>query len=700
MCKDAIYYNGTSLWSHWDSRVTSNTFNFEFFTYQTSNQQKLQQPKFKFTIYSQSTTSSSITMYSSELYKYIYNLKSKICNLNKGNDNILRTHLTNLSKDKKYTDGFVHTTNSKNNLYTTFIYNELLDSPCIRFMIGEKEKSILDTDKVYVPMIEFYSLILTLDKAFDNYCLMSQNVTLLDYLKKLEDKIDNSINSFHDNINNIKKDSRCVKEYIETTECIKLDSNDVKKNDNINHEIDELSIDSLDDELGITKTENKVDTVVVKDDESDDVSNIVASDSEFDSFLKENRDSYELDLPKETKQNLEKTQKEIILENLFQKKILKNDIKNLDIIIKNCVNSGTPLDSFVNTVFDVCGLDLFNGISNGDKYCLSYVISQNIKYNVGNFISKGKKVPSTINPIIVEDKDKTHIQDKIDCMYFLLMSYIYYSKIRTDLSDIKDENVNKGIVTYCLKTITSPFVFSYMLNINKDILVESVCKLYNDLKYNSFFSEYENDIKLKTGISVDVSSVYLKEQIEKLYDNIQLYKDKLVIKNFFNKNIMMFNYEDLYNIKETYNLEIVKNIVKLEHYKDKSDTLKNVKTTVGIPLNILNKLGISDHKFDNNILIKYIKLNFPEFKDFEQIKNINSSVYDILDNIDIKDYPLNILKALYFWNVDRMPKNITYDDFVKNINNSNLEVSELVSMIYDNRYKEDDDFYKALTCYE
>jgi hypothetical protein len=53
---------------------------------------------------------------------------------------------------------------------------------------------------------------------------------------------------------------------------------------------------------------------------------------------------------------------------------------------------------------------------------------------------------------------------------------------------------------------------------------------------------------------------------------------------------------------------------------------------------------------------------------------------------------------LYFWNVELMPKNMTYDGFVKLINESNLTSNELVSMIYDNRYVTDDNFVKALIC--
>ena len=119
MCEDAIYYNGTTLWSHWDNDVTSNTLNFDFFTYQSNSQLKLQQPKFKFVIYSQSSTSSSVTLFNSELYKYYYTLKKKII------DN-LNSHVQKIRIDKNYTDGFTFKCKN-NNIYTTILYNELLD---------------------------------------------------------------------------------------------------------------------------------------------------------------------------------------------------------------------------------------------------------------------------------------------------------------------------------------------------------------------------------------------------------------------------------------------------------------------------------------------------------------------------------------------------------------------------------------------
>ena len=92
-----------------------------------------------------------------------------------------------------------------------------------------------------------------------------------------------------------------------------------------------------------------------------------------------------------------------------------------------------------------------------------------------------------------------------------------------------------------------------------------------------------------------------------------------------------------------------------------------------------------------------LELHQFRLKILEQIKNINLSVNDIIDKIDLNNYSLDILKALYFWNVNLLPKDITYDKFLNIVESSNLTQNELISMILHNNYKIDDDFYNALT---
>ena len=658
MCDDAIYYNGTTLWSHWDNDVTSNTLNFDFFTYQSNNQLRLQQPKFKFVIYSQSSTSSSVTLFNSELYKYYYILKRKIL------DN-LNDHLKSLSKDNKYTDGFTFVTR-RNNIYTTILYNNVLNDNCIRFMIGEKEKSILDTDKIYIPLIEFNSLYLTIYKAFENYCVMSQQVSMLDTFKKYTELFDDKITDLEIKLKNLNCDETPRVENIDTPIII---------------EKTDLDLTEIDQRISESESNNDTENIV-KDDE------IKGENDSFNDFLKDNRDSFELDLPAEQSEEARaKTQKEIVHENFFPSKLLKDDFSNLDKIIFNCINSKLPLDSFVNTVYTTCNIDLCDSITVQDKYAINYIVCRNIKDKINDLLTKKVDLPKSTLPIIVEDTTYA-TQEKIDCACFLLMSYIYISKVNNDLAKIEDYQINKSLISYCLKTITSPFVFKYILNINKDVLINCIDRLYTELRNKKFFDKYQLDIYNKTKINIEFNNEYLREHIEKIYNTIQERKDKFSISKFFKLISKILDYSD-FGIIEKYNSDIIQKIIDIEYKKD-------VISTNDIPIKILEKYGIKDLKYDNNILVKYIKSKYPDFKDIEQIKNINISVKDIIKDIDINSYPVDILKALYFWNVNLLPKNIKYDDFCKIVDSSNLKENELISMILDDNYKIDDSFYNSL----
>lgn len=671
MCKESVFYSGSTAWTYWDNSVSSNSLCVDFFTYQTAEQSRLQTPKIKFVIYSQSSTSSSVTMFNSELYRYTYNLKKIITDK-------LNEHISHIKTNKNYTDGFTQVTN-RNNLYTTIMYNELLDAPCIRVMIGEKEQSVLDSDKVYIPIPEYISLHLTLNKLFDNYCLMSQKVSILDYIKKVEEKYDKGLLDLNDRIDRLSDSIRDIG--------ISPRQTAVQSVPESNSE-DNITLPVL-DEISLDDSESNVES------EQEDTEN-----KAFDSFLTDKYDSIELDLPKETEKNEEKTQKEIVQENFFQKKILKDNFKNLELIILNCVNSRIPLDAFVNTIYSETGIDMYKGISNIDRYSINYILSQDIKYNINNYINNKKNLSNGINPIILDNTDKTNIQDRIDCAYFLLLASIYLNKIKTDLNSISDEKINKNLFTYCFKTITSPFVLTYTLDISRDILIESVIRLYNKLRAEKFFDEFESEIYNNTKIKVDLNVQHIKDSINRVYDTALKFKDKLIVETSFNSKYMLLTYNDIKLITTDYKPDIINRLLIIEGYywnKNIEKCYKEVlKSTDGLPKEILSKFGIGKSKYNNEILVRYIKEKYPDFSDLEQIKNINVNIYDILDNIDITNYPLDILKALYFWNVDSLPKNITYEIFKKNIEDSHLQQSELLSLIYDNKYKLDNTFYNAL----
>lgn len=659
MCKDAIFYSGTQLWSYIDNSVTSNTLTFDFYTYQANNQTRLSTPKVKFVIYSKNGNSTSATLSSSELYKYTYNLNNIIVKK-------LSEHKNKIIEDKKYTDGFCMNL-YKNNIYTTIMYNVQLDSPCIRFMIGEKETLILDADKVYIPLIDFVSMYMTLNNTFNAFPMMSYNITYMDFVKKSTTDLIDKINSLEDKISNISMNHNNVieKTNIEMIQDVNLDN-----------------IDIPDEKVQETKSEQQDD---------------------FTKFLDEKRDSFELDLPKnDVKKNepivAEKPKVEIEHKDLFSNVVLKNDFKNLQVIITNSVNTDLPVDSFVKAVKNFSGIDLYDGIKNIDKYLLNYVVNKNIKFHVNRYIQKKIDFPKNINPIVLDENGDN--EDKIEVMYQLILYYIYLSKVKSQLGEkITSAQENKEFLSFSLKTITSAFVFTYLIKVNKNILVGYLNNLYYRIRNNGFFDNFEKEIFEKTRIKIDVDSKYITDQIERIYDKVILVKDKLNIKNFLSK-IMKLKYKDFEILnKDEFNPDVLQKICVIENHfmMNKMDQIYDtLKSTNDIPQDILKIYGIGDKKFDNTVLVKYIQNVDKNFKDLEQIRNINTSVRDILNNINIHEYSNKILKALYFWDITKLPSNITYEQFSKIVDNSNLDDSCLISLIMDDKYKIDLDFYNSL----
>lgn len=683
MCDElsTMYYCATQIWNHYDDAVTTNTLAVDFFTYQNNTQSKLQVPKIKFSIYSKSATNISVTCSVSELYKYIYSVKKKL--IEPLNQLIAKV----VNNDKKFTDGFVHKTH-KNNIYTTIVYNSLLDSPCIRFMIGEKEQALLDTDKIYIPLIEFNSLYLTLTNCFNNFTTMSQNVSIMNMIKTNSELYNKKLDEISVKLTNVPTDNSVLMERVESKPETISTSN---VTDILN--IEESKIDSdtkiqFDSDIDFSKVDLESESSVSKESDS-------SIQNDFDNFIENNVDSFELDLP----ENDKTTQKEIVMENVFQKKILNNDFSNLKMIINGCVNSNLPLNSFVNTVFDKTGLDLYDGMNNLEKYSINYVISRNLKHNIKNFLDRHVPFPKSIMPIIVDSvsTDENIIQFKVDCMYFLLMSYVYVNRVKNILSEkLQDEISNNNYMCYTLKCITSPFVFSQLMKINKDVIISSVTKLFYDLRKEDFFKKYENEIYQQFRVDIDLDSKYIESEISKIYDNVIKFRDKMVIDKFYQSKIMKLVYSDFKKFE--FNFDILSKIIEIENIYWNSDTKRlNGVVTDDIPVDILKKYGIKQSKFDNSVLVNYIKSTNPNFVDLEKIKNININVHDILDQIDIRSYPRDILAALYFWDSKKLPKNITLNDFGKMVSTSGLTISELISLILDKKYNvEDDTFYQSL----
>lgn len=649
MDEGTVDFFNLPIWSYYDSYVSNKIAYLELFN--TYSENRIGYQKLKIGV-----STNSVNLDISTVYRLSKKIRSLI--INKLND-----HKAKITQNQKYTDGF--SLEAKKNIYITYLWCSSSNSPCIRLMIGEKTQTILDSDKVYIPIVEFMSFYEMLEQVFANHVNSSFQNYIIYQLKFLNNKTEKSEIIQEKIINNVLSDETISKPKNKEPEVI-----------------DKIDLDSGEEkEIEVKESEKQ---------------------NDFDSFLKNNRDSFELDIGdiKLTEELQKKTERSIEYHSKFVKDVLKNDFKNLEVLITNCVNSKLPFDSFVDSVKRNSGVDLVGGFNKKDINALNYIITRNIKHNVSLYLQKKIKLPNSTIPIVLDNNTKNDC-DLTDIMYQLFISYIYLTKVRTLLKEkVTQDADNEDFFAYSLKTITSPIVFSFLMNVEREIFKNMIIKIYQNNHDDGFYTNFENKIK-KYGVSIKnvlMTDKFIEEQALRIYDTANKIKDKLKIENFFNNKILVLSYKDFQN--NDFSNEDIYQLCELDWcYILCGNKIDDKKLTISsydkIPLDVLKKYGLNNQKHDNNILVRYISEKYPRFEDLEQIKKINNNVYDILDNINIMNYPENVLKALYFWDFNKLPKNINYVDFVKLIDNSSLTSNMLITMILDKTYEKDDSFYNS-----
>lgn len=676
-----IEFYGNNLWNYYDNVVSNNALSFDYYGF--DKEKRISAPKFKLSISGKtSNKDSKIVLDSCSLYKFSYQLKSEILKH-------IKTDLEKFKTDQKWSHGFSFNGYRKN-VYVTTMWNDLSNSAVIRFMIGEKERTILESDKIYVPIVEFFSFSEILNQAFNNYVNLCAVSSLESNIVRLQKTTDNLTTVTANAVNSVQ----------ETSDIPVLNNIDLDKT------LDSLNLSISGNQTPVSKVESVVEKI---DDISDDDLKLaqanagkesVETQESFDKFLQENRDKFELDLPNEKSDDEKDKKLKDELKNdesKFISKLCNNDFSVLEQIVFNTANEDLPFNSFVESIKNLTDIDFSDGISKKDFNSLNYVISNNIKYHINQLLEKKVKLPSSITPIIVKNEKVDN--DKIDTMYYLLLFYIYLSKVKVILSE-KTNNAldNKEYFSYIIKTISNPLVFSYFPSISEEVIKTETLKRYRILKENSFFDNFIKNIKdkIKTVNSLNIDDNDISDNISKIYSSVLKFKDKLGVESSFNSSIMKVSYK----ILNEYDLEL-NTLSKLIHFDSsfvkygKIDDKIDLKSYDDVPVAILKIYGIKSAKFDNSIIIKYFTDNIKNFGDLEKIKRINKNVYDILDDIDITKYGTNELRALYFWNVDQLPRDITYFKFKNLIDSSTLEKSELMSMILNKTVVIDKDFYNS-----
>lgn len=673
--QDDVTFYSSILWSYYDATVSSNSLNVEFFNINKSD--KLGAPKFKMSISGKSYYRDAQTMLSvSDLYCYSYNLKTKIMNRMKDLLNAVKT-------DQSFSDGFAF--NSKRNIYTTFMWSSQLNSACVRFMIGEKERTCLETEKIYVPIVHFFSFVEILNQIHSNYISLCGNSTVVDKLTSIDEKIKGidgrleRIESKESTVTYLPSSIEEISSPVTTAAALIQAPKDFNPG-----EVLEVDVSgSIEEE-----------PVVVKE------------QSEFDGFLKQNRENFDIgvdytaidkELTKEQSKELAKETRAISeTTSTFISKVCMNDYTILEGILLNCANEKLPVDTFVNLVYSKTGYDLLSGCTFQNKNSLNYIVANNLKFYLGQYLEQQKSLPQSVTPFVVPTTEMNEF--KVHVMYDLLVLFLYSTKVRTILSDKnKNPSSNNDVMCYILKTITSAFVFSSFSDIKEDVVVSFVVSKYFDMVKSGFFKTFDSKLKKDFNVDFRLDEQFLKNEVSKIYQAFQKIKDKITLDYLFKSPFMKLEYSDLHDFDIT-NPTLIK-VIELDQfyfrYKNIDTSKLSFKSFDDVPVSILEKYGIKEVKFDNSIIIRFFTERVKGFGDMEQIKRINRNVYDVIDKIDISQYSDDALKALYFWNIDLLPKNINYVAFLKLVDDCSMTRPMLISAISDRNYIVDDSFLNS-----
>ncbi len=679
---DNIEYFNQNLWQFNDKQVSQSTLSLQYFSVvdewgNSPLKMKIGINQFK------GKVNNYVYLSQSDVYLLLHKLQV----LNSGLSDLISKINDNHQTVSNYSIKL------KKNIIVSFLYRTEYNGPCIRIIISDKNDNYLDSEKLYMPIFDFLGLIKVLINFRDAYSeisIVSSNTLILnkicDQLKTLNEKSSSYygelINTVHHNDNSSLKPKTDVP---------------LSKLDTISNVVPEEKVEIADDPFSIEisdepsdplisgiNPEDAVDMPQPKPqmiEESEDDSELNKFQSSFDNFVLTEAPKVNLNVgeiaPEAVKPVVDKS---AIFNSDFTEKVLKNNILNLEMYITNMINDEVPFDKFCCIIKQKMNMDPLDGVMVSEINAMNYILTNHLKHNIKNSVERKIDLPANVSPIIFSNHGSDNKTQSL--AYDLFLYFIYYTQLKNVLKD-KDHNpiANKDFICFCFKTIASPIVISMFNKITEKALLSEMKNRYIKYCNDGVFDKLKEEIESKYHYKFDLSMDFLMSESARVFNAIQSVYDHFTIENAFKKftNLQLkLNYQDFINFK--FDTEQIKKIMSLEFnikQNGKIDYSKSAYSSFDdIPSDILIKYDISEKKYDNSNLKRYVKELTADNLGLQDsalkiVSNINHSYRDLKDvNVDLTMLPLDVLKSIYLWDIEQDPKIVKnylhYRDIVQN----------------------------------
>ena len=219
--------------------------------------------------------------------------------------------------------------------------------------------------------------------------------------------------------------------------------------------------------------------------------------NDLDDFIGGN-DMNKVTVPEIDGGKIEEKEKQVVftdVESKFVTNILKNDLFTLENFISSLSVSHNPIEGFRKRLVEDGGYeDNFNplsGITEDDLKSLCYISRFTFLIFQKNYVENGSLIPQGFSPLSFKAKDYT--DENIELAYDLLLFNGYVRILRTKLeSKIPNAVENKSIFHLAYRCFLDPFIFSFVVGVEKEQLVSVVLNRYKCYDSKGVFDKYKN----------------------------------------------------------------------------------------------------------------------------------------------------------------------------------------------------------------
>jgi len=406
----------------------------------------------------------------------------------------------------------------------------------------------------------------------------------------------------------------------------------------------------------------------------------------FDKFLGKDMENISIDIPPKVEEPYSKS---VTVPNTYMNKLFPSlrDFENYILSVTSSPNTFKEITSRFSTIMK--SGNFLPEIQIADLKSYMYISKSMYMHHLRQNTDCEIQIPAS-SPVIkyVGRGDEENILLAYDLLTINLYIKLFRSRV-----ELKDSNsMNNGSLFYlALRSFTDIMVFSFIENIDKNMIATNIVERFKYFKNMNFFNEYELTLR-RYNMSIDENDI--KQLVVEMADKVL--GKTIPIGNlhdqYYKKGLLNVPYDNVFTSDAIMNVVVPLQIMALSENEitDKyiTELSKEMSLNPNMTTAVSNFFGSGDnvksksHNRETNVLksIKSFSDEIP-YKYREQLIDRIQNIKDTNIDLSVIEHPYaelgeNVLKSIYVWN--EYDKKLPYDTFRKTMDDLTLQKNDII----------------------